>query len=381
MSGTRRAHLDDLHRYISPAAEVIEEARNGRMYILVDAEDRENEGDLVIPAQFATPDAVNFMAKHGRGLICLALTGERARVLNLQMMSPRNQTRHQTAFTISIEAKEGISTGISAADRAHTIAVAIDPGKTADDIISPGHVFPLVAREGGVLTRAGHTEAGVDIARLAGLLPAAVICEVMNDDGAMARLPDLIAFAQHHNLKIGTISDLIAYRGEHDLFIERVLEKPFPSIYGDFRLIVYRNKLDGVETPVMVRGDVRPDRPTLVRMHRMEFPTDVLGEPGSRSGLIPRALTEIAAEPDGGVMVILRDPRPDALSWRLREGDEHDQERHARMLREYGVGAQILRDLGVRRMVLLSNAPQKIIGLDGYGLSIDGWRPFKPTEN
>jgi 3,4-dihydroxy 2-butanone 4-phosphate synthase/GTP cyclohydrolase II len=379
MSGARRSSLDDLHRYISPTAEVIEEARNGRMYILVDAEDRENEGDLVIPAQFATPDAVNFMAKHGRGLICLALTGERAGALHLQPMSPRNQTRHQTAFTISIEAKEGISTGISAHDRAHTIAVAIDPGKTSDDIVSPGHVFPLIAREGGVLTRAGHTEAGVDISRMAGLLPAAVICEVMNDDGAMARLPDLIAFAQHHNIKIGTISDLIAYRREHDLFVERVSEAPFKSIYGDFRLVVYRNKLDGVETPVMVRGDISGDKPTLVRMHRMEFANDILGEPGDRSGLIPRALTEIGAEPDGGVMVILRDPRPDALSWRLREGDEHDQERHARMLREYGVGAQILRDLGVRRMVLLSNAPQKIIGLDGYDLSIDGWRPFKPV--
>jgi 3,4-dihydroxy 2-butanone 4-phosphate synthase / GTP cyclohydrolase II len=206
MAKEAKAALEDLHRYISPAAEVIEEARQGRMYILVDAEDRENEGDLVIPAQFATPDAVNFMAKYGRGLICLALSAERAKALKLEMMSPRNQTRHQTAFTISIEAREGITTGISAHDRAHTVAVAIDPTKGADDIVSPGHVFPLVAREGGVLTRAGHTEASVDIARMAGLIPAAVICEVMNDDGAMARLPELVAFAQRHNLKIGTIA-------------------------------------------------------------------------------------------------------------------------------------------------------------------------------
>jgi 3,4-dihydroxy 2-butanone 4-phosphate synthase/GTP cyclohydrolase II len=377
MAGARRSLLEDLHSYISPCEEVIEEARQGRMYILVDAEDRENEGDLVIPAQFATPDAVNFMAKHGRGLICLALTKERAERLRLEMMSPRNQTRHETAFTISIEAKEGVSTGISAHDRSHTIAVAIDPTKAADDIVSPGHVFPLIARAGGVLTRAGHTEASVDIARLAGLLPAAVICEVMNDDGSMARLPDLIAFAQHHNLKIGTISDLIAYRRDNDLFVERVAEAPFETTFGkDFRIIVYRNKLDGAELAVMARGAIRPDRATLVRMHRLEFAVDILGEPGERAGLIPRALRAIAEEPEGGVMVILRDTEPGALSRRVRESGEHEHEKQARMLREYGVGAQILRDLGVRRMVLLSNSPQKIVGLEGYGLTVDGWRPL-----
>ncbi|MES1203614.1 MAG: 3,4-dihydroxy-2-butanone-4-phosphate synthase, partial [Pseudomonadota bacterium] len=351
-----------------------------RMYILVDAEDRENEGDLIVPAQFATPDAVNFMAKNGRGLICLALAPERASALNLEMMAARNQTRHQTAFTISIEAKEGISTGISVHDRAHTIAVAIDPTKGADDIVSPGHVFPLIAREGGVLTRAGHTEASVDIARLAGLFPAAVICEVMNDDGAMARLPDLIAFAQHHNLKIGTISDLIAYRRENDMFVERVAEGPLRTMYGpDFRVIVYRNKLDGMEVAAVTRGQIRSDRPTLVRMHRLDFTADVFGESGDRGGLISRALREIAAEPEGGVLVLLRDARPDALSRRLTGSDEHELDVQARMLREYGVGAQILRDIGVRRMVLLSNTPQKIVSLDGYGLTIDGWRAFKPA--
>jgi 3,4-dihydroxy 2-butanone 4-phosphate synthase/GTP cyclohydrolase II len=372
--------LDDLHRYISPTEEVIEEARQGRMYILIDAEDRENEGDLIVPAQFATPNAVNFMAKNGRGLICLAITPERAGELKLEMMAARNQTRHQTAFTISIEAKEGISTGISVHDRAHTIAVAIDPTKNADDIVSPGHVFPLVAREGGVLTRAGHTEASVDIARLAGLIPAAVICEVMNDDGAMARLPDLISFAQHHNLKIGTISDLIAYRRKNDLFVERVAEAPMHSMYGaDFRMIVYRNKLDGSEIAVVMRGEVRADRPTLVRMHRLEFSVDVLGEAGERGGLVPRAMRELAAEPEGGVLVLLRDARLDALSRRVKGGDDHERDLQERMLRDYGVGAQVLRDLGVRRMVLLSNTPQKIIGLDGYGLTVDGWRSLKPA--
>ncbi|HWA23220.1 MAG TPA: 3,4-dihydroxy-2-butanone-4-phosphate synthase [Caulobacterales bacterium] len=380
MTKARPSALDDLHRYISPTEEVIEEARQGRMYILVDAEDRENEGDLIVPAQFATPDAVNFMAKNGRGLICLALAPERASALNLEMMAARNQTRHQTAFTISIEAKEGISTGISVHDRAHTIAVAIDPTKGADDIVSPGHVFPLIAREGGVLTRAGHTEASVDIARLAGLFPAAVICEVMNDDGAMARLPDLIAFAQLHNLKIGTISDLIAYRRENDMFVERVAEGPLRTMYGpDFRVIVYRNKLDGMEVAAVTRGQIRADRPTLVRMHRLDFTADVFGESGDRGGLISRALREIAAEPEGGVLVLLRDARPDALSRRLTGNDEHELDVQARMLREYGVGAQILRDIGVRRMVLLSNTPQKIVSLDGYGLTIDGWRAFKPA--
>ena len=378
----RPSILEDLHRYISPTAEVIEEARQGRMYVLVDAEDRENEGDLVIPAQFATPDAVNFMAKNGRGLICLTLTAERAHALHLEMMSPRNQTRHQTAFTISIEAKEGISTGISVHDRAHTIAVAIDPTQGADDIVSPGHVFPLVAREGGVLARAGHTEASVDIARLAGVLPASVICEIMNDDVAMARLPDLIAFAQHHNLKIGTISDLIAYRRENDMFVKRVAEAPVQTIYGaDFRVIVYRNMLDGWEFSALVRGQMRADRPTLVRMHRLDLISDVYGEAGERAGMLPRAMEEIAAEPEGGVLVLLRDMRRDALSRRLNGGDEQEQEVHARMLREYGIGAQILRDLGVRRMVLLSNTPQKIVGLDGYGLTVDGWRAFKATRD
>lgn len=371
--------LDDLKRAISPIAEVIEEARNGRMYILVDAEDRENEGDLIIPAQFATPEQVNFMARHGRGLICLALTEGRARTLGLQPMSARNQTRHSTAFTVSIEAREGITTGISAHDRARTIAVAIDPSKGETDIVSPGHVFPLTAREGGVLVRAGHTEASVDISRMAGLLPAAVICEIMNDDGSMARLPDLVGFAQLHGMKIGTIADLIAYRRANDRLVVKALEAPFSTRHGDLRLFAFRNVLDGVEHVALVKGAPGGPGPTLVRMHRVDFSADVLGEAGGRAGLIDSAIAEIAAEPDGGVLVLIRNLDPFSLTRRFGAAPEpHDP--HERALREYGVGAQILRELGVRSMTLISNAPQKIVGLDGYGLTIAGWRRFSHAQ-
>jgi len=370
------SELDDIRRAISPIPEIIEDARQGKMYILVDAEDRENEGDLIIPAQFATPDAINFMARHGRGLICLALTAGRAQALRLQPMAARNQTRHETAFTISIEAKEGITTGISAHDRARTVAVAIDPTKGADDIISPGHVFPLVARDGGVLIRAGHTEASVDISRLAGLLPAAVICEIMKDDGAMARLPDLIGFAQLHGLKIGTIADLIRYRHAHDHLMERTVETDFASRHGSFRLIVFRNQLDGVEHVALVRGAPRGGRPTLVRMHRVDLANDLLGAAGPRSNLVDAAMARLAEEPDGGVIVLVRDGDPAWLTRRFG-GDPEVAAPEERMLREYGAGAQILRDLGVKEMVLMSNRPpQKVIGLEGYGLSIVGWRPF-----
>ncbi len=371
--------LDDLKSYISPIEEVIEEARNGRMYILVDAEDRENEGDLIIPAQFATPDQVNFMAKYGRGLICLALTDARTRELGLEPMTPRNQTRHSTAFTISIEAKEGITTGISAHDRAHTVAVAIDPTKDSNDIVSPGHVFPLSARDGGVLVRAGHTEASVDIARLAGLIPASVICEIMNDDGTMARLPDLVGFAQHHNLKIGTIADLIGYRRVNDHLVERKMETPFQTRHGEFKLVLFANTLDGQEHVALVRGEPKAGQPTLVRMHRVDFAADIAGEAGGRAGLIDRAMAEIAAEPEGGVLVLLRNLDPLNLSKRFGlQSSEAPPEDMA--LREYGVGAQILRELGVRQMVLLSNARQRVIGLEGYGLTIAGWRALKAED-
>ncbi|MFZ4122138.1 MAG: 3,4-dihydroxy-2-butanone-4-phosphate synthase [Caulobacterales bacterium] len=367
--------LDDLKRAISPAEEIIEEARQGRMYILVDAEDRENEGDLIVAAQFATPAAVNFMAKYGRGLICLALTSERADTLGLQPMAPRNQTRHSTAFTVSIEAKEGITTGISAHDRARTISVAIDPTKNATDIVSPGHVFPLAARDGGVLVRAGHTEASVDISRMAGLVPAAVICEIMNDDGTMARLPELVGFSQLHGLKIGTISDLIAYRRENDRLVERVLEQPFESAFGKgFRLVVFRGLIDGAEHIALVKGTIDPVRETLVRMHRSDTVTDVLGEAGPRARMVERALATIADAPEGGVLVLLRDPDLKALTRRLAPHPDEPSPQE-RMLREYGIGAQILRELGVGKMTLMSNKqPARIIGLVGYGLEVVGWR-------
>ena len=368
--------ISEFKRAISPIPELIEEAREGRMFILIDEEDRENEGDLVIPAQFATPAQVNFMAKHGRGLICLALTPDRAETLGLDPMTPRNQTRMGTAFTVSIEAREGVSTGISAHDRAHTIATAIDPTKDRRDIVSPGHVFPLTAREGGTLVRAGHTEASVDIARAAGLNPSAVICEIMNDDGTMARLPELVAFAQFHNLKIGAIDELIAYRRVNERLVEQIADTPFDVRGGKgFRLVVFRNKLDGVEHTALVKGEIKADKPTLVRVHRIDFAADIMGGYGARAGLIDKALAEIEAE-GAGVLVLLRDLVPDAISRRL-SGEPAEREAEDE-LRVVGIGSQILRELGVGRMIVLANAPQKVVGLEGYGLSIDGWRGFKP---
>ncbi|HEV7690034.1 MAG TPA: 3,4-dihydroxy-2-butanone-4-phosphate synthase [Hyphomonadaceae bacterium] len=371
---------DSFSAAISPIEEIVEEARNGRMYILVDAEDRENEGDLIIPAQFATPAQVNFMAKHGRGLICLSLTRDRARTLQLDMMARENRESMKTAFTVSIEAKEGVTTGISAHDRAHTIAVAIDPTKAADDIVSPGHVFPLVAKEGGVLVRAGHTEASVDISRLAGLYPAAVICEIMNDDGSMARLPELVSFAQLHGMKIGTISDLIAWRRRHDRFLERRIESDFESAWGGkFRIIVFRNTLDGAEHVALVKGRITGDQQTLVRVHRVDFLSDFLGEAGSREGLVKRAMEKLSASEEPGVVVLVRMGMGEDIARSLGAHDTPTATEDGHPLREYGVGAQILKDLGVRRMVLMSNTrPNQLPGLDGYGLTVEGWRRIDP---
>jgi len=358
---------------ISPIEDIIADARNGRPYILVDAEDRENEGDVIIPAQFATPDQINFMARHARGLICLSITAERARQLRLPPMAVDNQSGHGTAFTVSIEAREGVTTGISAHDRAHTVAVAIDPTKGADDVVSPGHVFPLVARDGGVLVRAGHTEAAVDISRMAGLNPAGVICEIMKDDGSMARLPDLIAFAQLHGLKIGTIADLIAYRRRTERQVERVLETPFDSAYGGrFRMLIYRNILDGTEHVVLTKGRIEADRPTLVRMHRVDFAADMLGHVEARRDYVPRALQALADYDGAGVAVFIRDSNPAWLSERYGAGADVDH--GANVLRDYGVGAQILLDLGVRDMELLSNSSTVLPGSGGYGLRIVGRR-------
>lgn len=354
---------------ISPIEEIIEAARNGQMFILVDDEDRENEGDLVIPAQMATPAAINFMAKFGRGLICLALTKSRVERLGLPFMSPANGTRHQTAFTISIEAREGVTTGISAPDRARTISVAIDPSKGAADLVSPGHVFPLMARDGGVLVRAGHTEAAVDVARLAGLNPAGVICEIMNDDGTMARMPQLLGYAASHGLKIGTIADLIAYRRRYDKIVERSLETSLQSLYGGlWKMIVYKNQVGSAEHIALIKGDPTSPEPVLTRVHALHVLDDVLGEQRSGKGGELQQAMRMIAEAGRGVVVVLREARPTSLSERIRttqEGGDSGSD-----LRDYGMGAQILLDLGVREMILLSNTKRIIIGLEGYGLSV-----------
>ena len=368
---------EDFSTAISPIEEIIEDARNGKMYILVDAEDRENEGDLIIPAQFATPDQVNFMAKFGRGLICLAMNRDRARGLDLDMMARENRESMQTAFTVSIEAKEGVTTGISAHDRSHTVAVAIDPTKGPDDIVSPGHVFPLVARDGGVLVRAGHTEAAVDISRLAGLYPAGVICEIMNDDGSMARLPELVSFAQLHGLKVGTIADLIAYRRREDRFLERRIETDFKSAYGgEFRLIVFKNTIDDTEHVALVKGRISGDEQTLVRVHRVDFLTDVLGQASGREDAVQDAVKTLSESDENGVAVFVRMGAKADLTTQLGGVDDGKPDPSA-PLREYGIGAQILKDLGVRRMIVMSNhEPSSLPGLDGYGLSVEGWRAF-----
>jgi 3,4-dihydroxy 2-butanone 4-phosphate synthase/GTP cyclohydrolase II len=355
--------------YLARIEDVIEDARNGRMYILVDDESRENEGDLIIPAQMATPEAVNFMAKYGRGLICLALTRKRVEDLGLNFMVPNNQSRHQTAFTVSIEAKDGITTGISAHDRAHTVAVAIDPECRRDDIASPGHIFPLQARDGGVLVRAGHTEAAVDVARLAGLIPAGVICEVMNDDGTMARLPDLLLFAKQHGLKVATIADLIAYRRKHDRLVRSVAESDIESAFGgSFRAKVYANTIDNSEHLALVKGDIATGGPVLVRMHVGNLFEDMLGV-GPRHGQLQEAMRLIGRE-GRGVVVCLREPNQHVLSELVSRTAEKAPTPPAPELRTYGIGAQILIDLGVHEMILLSNTRRTVIGLEGYDLHI-----------
>jgi 3,4-dihydroxy 2-butanone 4-phosphate synthase/GTP cyclohydrolase II len=351
---------------ISSIEEIIEDARAGRMFILVDHEDRENEGDLVIPAQMCTAQAVNFMATHGRGLICLTLTEDRIDALGLTLMSPKNSSRHETAFTTSIEAREGVSTGISAADRALTVAVAIDPAKGPQDIATPGHVFPLRARNGGVLVRAGHTEAAVDVSRLAGLDPSGVICEIMNDDGTMARLPDLIGFAKKHGLKIGTISDLIAYRRRNDNLVRVSSETTVTSEFGgEWLMRVYTDDTEGAEHVVLIKGDISKG-PALVRMHTMDPLLDVVGlGPAGRTGEFGDAMRLIAAE-GSGVLVLLRDLHTKMVS---------DAEVSPQILRQYGLGAQILSSLGIKDLVLLTNSPRpKVVGLDAYGLTITGTR-------
>ena len=359
---------------LSSIEQVIEEAKQGRIFILVDDENRENEGDLCVPAEMATSDVINFMAKYARGLICLAMERSRVEQLGLSLMARRNEGRHETAFTVSIEAREGVTTGISAHDRAHTISVATNVNKGQDDIVTPGHVFPLVARDGGSLVRAGHTEAVVDIARLAGLTPAGVICEIMNDDGTMARLPDLLSFAQQHDLKVATIADLISYRRRTESIVERSLESVLDSRYGgSWRMIIYLNKVTYAEHIALIKGDITGETPILVRMHSLNVMEDVLGDQsGSRGGGELQSAMRHIADVGRGVVVVMREPTSTALSEKIRgkiktkipEGGTENE------LRDFGVGAQILLDLGIKEMILLTNSEQTVIGLEGYGLSI-----------
>ena len=356
--------------------EALEDIRAGRMVVVCDAEDRENEGDLTLAAQFATPENINFMAREARGLICLALTAERCDELGLDLMAAKNESAFETAFTVSVEAREGVTTGISAHDRAHTIQVAIDPRTKPEGLVQPGHVFPLKARPGGVLERTGHTEAAVDIARLAGLNPAGVICEIMNDDGTMARRDDLIRFAQLHGLKIGTIADLIAYRRKYDSIVKRVNETSIDSRYGgEFRVIIYVNKATMAQHVALVKGDPRQDGPVLVRVHAISLFTDLLGQRlAGRGGEVETSM-RLIAEAGRGIIVLIREPLAVQLAVDRRRAGEPVQALGGE-LRDYGVGAQILLDLGVREMVLLTNSRKSLVGLEGFGLRIVGQQPF-----
>ena len=361
-----------VHSQLDPIEEVIADAKAGKVFILVDDEDRENEGDLCVMAEHCTPEAINFMAKYGRGLICLALSAERSEKLGLSLMERRNESRHQTAFTVSIEAREGVSTGISAHDRSHTVLTAINPDCDARDITTPGHIFPLIARDGGTLVRAGHTEAVVDISRAAGGDPSGVICEIMKDDGTMARLPDLLLFAKEHGLKIGSIADLIAWRRRNEQIVSRMNETVMNShIGGDWRMIAYQNLITGTEHLVLVKGDIDPDEAVLVRMHSFDLMRDLLGEASGDKNDLHKSMAAIAEE-GRGLIVVLREMAGNSLSdmiaRRLRPSDGPSD------LRDYGIGAQILKDLDVMKMILLSNSQPNIVGLEGHGLTVEGWR-------
>jgi 3,4-dihydroxy 2-butanone 4-phosphate synthase/GTP cyclohydrolase II len=361
---------------LAPITDIVAELKAGRMVVLVDEEDRENEGDLVLAADFVTPEAINFMARHGRGLVCLTLTEERARQLNLPLMVAANRSAHGTNFTVSIEAAEGVTTGISAADRAHTVQVAIAPEAKPADIVQPGHVFPIVAQPGGVLNRAGHTEAGCDLARLAGCTPAAVICEIMNDDGTMARLSDLVEFAGEHALKIGTIADLIHYRSRTERLVERIAERPLTTAHGAFRLVVYRDKLSDATHLALVRGPISPESETLVRVHEPLSVMDLLdAHDTTHAWTIPAALTAIA-DAGRGVMVLLHRPES-AAELRVRAMAESPPASSRMDLRNYGIGAQILRDLNVGRMRLLAR-PRKMPSMTGFDLEVAGY--FEPPQ-
>ena len=372
----------DLESPISAIEDILEDARNGRPYILVDAEDRENEGDVIIPAQMATPDMINFMARFARGLICLSITGERAKQLRLPPMAQDNGARNGTAFTVAIEAREGVTTGISAHDRAHTIAVAIDPTKNSADIVSPGHVFPLVARDGGVLVRAGHTEAAVDISRMAGLYPAGVICEIINDDGTMARLPDLLEFAALHGLKIGTIADLIHYRSQNESIVERIAESTMHTVHGPFKAIAYRDKPSGGAHLALVHGEIAPHMETLVRVHQPVSILDLLEtQATTHSWNMASAMMAIKSAERGAMVLLNCEESAEQMFSQFAAlcSEECAPSRDSRMdLRTYGIGAQILKDLGVGKMKLLAS-PRKMPSMTGFNLEITGYQA-KPDQ-
>jgi 3,4-dihydroxy 2-butanone 4-phosphate synthase/GTP cyclohydrolase II len=369
------------HNELSTIEEVIADAKAGKLFILVDDEDRENEGDLCVVAECATADAINFMAKYGRGLICLALTRQRTEKLGLAMMDRRNESRHETAFTVSIEAREGVTTGISAHDRAHTIKTAIDPNCNERDITTPGHIFPLVGRDGGTLVRAGHTEAVIDIARAAGYdNPAGVICEIMNDDGRMARLPDLVTFAKAHDLKIASIADLIAWRRRNESLVQRMVETTVTTrIGGDWRMMIYANTISNIEHIALVKGDISGDAPVLVRMHALDLMADLLGEVSEkRAGNELAAAMQMIGDAGQGVVVVLREASASSLTAMVSQKIVTQIDGGSnRELRDYGVGAQILTDLGVSQMVLLSNTRPNVVSLEGYDLEIIDWQPLQ----
>jgi 3,4-dihydroxy 2-butanone 4-phosphate synthase/GTP cyclohydrolase II len=387
MSGKTETHIP-----FATIEEAIDDIRHGRLVVVCDDENRENEGDLVLAAQFATPDAINFMAKEARGLICLALTPERCDELGLELMAAKNEDPLKTAFTVTIDARDGVTTGISAEDRAHTIQVALDPATRPHDLVHRGHIFPLKAKVGGVLERTGHTEASVDLARLAGLRPAGVICEIMNDDGTMARVPDLAGYCARHGLKMVTVADLIAYRRRHDKLIERVVETSMPTGFGDFQAVGYRSLVDGKHHVAMVKGEVDGQADVLVRVHSECLTGDVFHSLRCDCGeQLESALAMIEREGQGVLLYLSQEGRGIGLlnklrAYKLQESGMDTVDANLELglpadLRDYGIGAQILTDLGLTSIRILTNNPKKIVGLEGYGLSVSGQIPIQSVPN